>query len=304
MKKIKEILIVLTLIGLLTSCTNVPEITFFSLPEFTKDDSVITFSENFPYEVGYQESIDKNAEETKIFTFLGVTYNLKYDYSVRKEFTPYTENVYADNGNAKFGFNAETGELTSVFSMNGISQTIIDAPFTEDDYKKIVESLLSGYISTSEYDVSIITEMPVRKEIDGSTVGSIEKFDEFRKSESDSTKYYFTYNRKYGEMNTSEYALVTLNGNGNIVMLQLNSIGYFKADDKTILRYSETGKLISEKLLEYYESFGNLLIEIKSILICKTHDGTPYYIISATSKPKNESVQDVRSIIIAALEGG
>ncbi len=268
----------LVIMFFLCGCSETQGFQVYSISGFENDSSFFITDSMKEKDLGYKEFEDVDIITTKEYFFLGKEYYLEYMSSMRKAFTSYEEDEYYSDEDVSFCFKRGSGELTAVFSAEGIPINNGILLECEDDYRAVAESLLSSYIDISEYEYSCRTEIQQRKVIDGITDGYIEQYDGFVKTESDGVSYYFIYDLKYYGFNTSESAVVVLNQDGAMEMLLLNSIGEFRDLKKININCQAVEKAVRKKVSGLCRTNFATLIDLKDYKLCKK--GKEMYLIT------------------------
>ena len=259
-----------------------------SIEGYSQDDSRLIKDDSFLEDVGYLTFTNELANREKQYSFLGVDFNLKYAYSVRRDFASYTEDVYMSSDGKMVYFKQDSDEMTMVASvLEGIPQNIMDNPKKEEDYRKIAEKILSPYVNIEGYKYSCMTNSPVRENVDGTTAGYVDGSDGFIEDAGGNAIYYMIYSRIYRGIPTSEQAVVALDKSGSIVAIMLNSIGDF-TDEVLTIDEMLINIAVENKALSLVADGKSCRCEIQSKLLCKKDD-IRYIVISVNLYIKDDS---------------
>lgn len=164
-----------------------------------KDEFPIWSSENISYH------FDETAPSEATVSFMGTEYTGSYRHSYILIPGTSLRHQYK-NEEAKFTINAETGKLKSIdFYREYELSSTVDIEYCQ----KLAESVISQYINIDDYELEI-----------------------------EETPYYsnylalFRYTKIVSGYLTSDYAMISIDGNGNISSFGLGEIDAFSVKDK------------------------------------------------------------------------
>ena len=191
---------------------------------------------------------DAKADEKASIIFNGITYFGDYQRSAIKIPNLYTSHRYKGD-KVYFEVNSITGELASI---TFVYEPSVTASMSQEQCKKIADSIADDYISIVEYRVDI-------------TEQSIES----------NYLYTFTYYREVSGYKTADSLTISIDGNGNISSFGKAMLGSFDEIESVSVDDKKAKNTIDAKLESIYRGNSKRKSHsVDNVVLIKLDDGT------------------------------
>ncbi len=210
----------------------------------------VTGSEYAPWSMEKRNSHkDPSASAQARATFNGKSFTGKYLGTNVVVPNLYSKHRYMGD-NCRFEIDSRTGEICSFAIFAGLTT---EFNIDENECKASADAFAKNYITLLNYEVEI-TPM---------TVGEKYRF------------YSVDYYKKIGGCKTNDGMSITVNGNGEIVCFDLNTLGAFGITEKLTIDKTAADKIVANNLKEMLKNYDeeNWSNEINDVTLIKTESG-------------------------------